>query len=117
MNPFSRRDFKYEKGKKNQPQEQEYVFEASVDRLVGICHLDERDAQSSCIEPADRANWSFSPCSPGNERYRPLRAETVAGNGSANRQKPAIKPWAWPASPHRQMSGLAVSKHCNPLGT
>src|SRR6185312_7520990 len=99
MNPFAGCDLKHEEGNKDQSQEQERIFEASVDRLVGICHLDERNTKSSCGQPRDRINLSYRPRTRGSERERALGAGAVPGYGPAYRQESSIEPRVGPISP------------------
>src|SRR4051812_34988279 len=116
MNPFAGSHLKNEEGKEDEAEEQKHVLEAAIYRLVGICHLDERDAQGSCIQTANGVDWSFRPRAPRNKGHGPLRSETVTRHGPADWQESAVEPWVWPAPLRGQMSGLAIRQHCDSLG-
>jgi hypothetical protein len=115
VNPLAGCNFEYEVGKEQQSQKEKCVFEGSVDGLIWICHLDERNAKRCRIETGNCAALSFGAHSACDEGHGPFRSETIAGHGSSDRQEASIKSRTWPIALNREMSRLAIGKHRDPL--
>src|ERR1700734_2409309 len=117
MNPLAGRNLKHKVRDENQSQKEKYIFKRPVYRLIRIGHFNKRDTERGCVETGDCVGGPFGTHTPRDEGYRPLRGEAVSRDLPGNGQESSIESRTWPVTLRREMSGVAVGEHSNPLRT